>query len=424
MGMFFLLALPAMVKAQSNSSPYSIVGLGNIENSAFDRYTGMANAGLALSDSRYVNNGNAASLPKLANHVFTFELAVRSSIVDYTGGGLSTINPNQKPPSPTVDIAFRRMAIATKITNKWGFSLGLEPYSTANYDYTANKLVQGNNAQIVLGEYHGSGGINRFYLGNGYQITRNTSLGINSSILFGSLQQVETLVSPDAQAVLATTTSVFLSGAYFDFSLQTKKRLNHHWISTYGISFSPQTTLRSSYDVVVTDGSTDTLKSDPTVNDRFTIPAQLKLGIALIKDDKYTFTINAEQQNWSDIRGNAFIPVGGASYKLIDNNKISIGFQKSNRLKNVYGIEYERSFFQLGLYGGNTYLQVSGLPVTDFGATLGFGKNSKKSGLGYYIALEAGRKGNWNSAILSENYLNINLILSYADHWFKGKKYY
>ena len=118
-GIFFLLVLPFIVKAQNNSSPYSIIGIGNIENSGFDRYTGMANAGIALSDNRYVNSANAASLPKLSNHVFSFEMSLRSSIYDYSGGGLSTINPTNPTPSPTFDIAFRKLAVATKITPKW-----------------------------------------------------------------------------------------------------------------------------------------------------------------------------------------------------------------------------------------------------------------------------------------------------------------
>jgi hypothetical protein len=423
-GIFFLMVLPFMVKAQNNSSPYSIIGLGNIENSDFDRYTGMGNAGVALSDSRYINNGNAASLSKLSNHVFSFEMAVRSSIDDYSGGGLSTIDPDNPKPSPTFDIAFRKLAVATKITNKWGSSLGLQPYSTANYDYTAPKLIEGTNSEELSAEYHGSGGVNQFYWGNGYQVTKNTSVGINSSILFGSLKQTESLLGTDVLSGLNTTDNIYLSGAYFNFSLQTKKRLTSQWVSTYGITYSPQTTLHAAYDVSVTDNLSDTLKNDPTVNDRFTIPALLNVGIAFIKNNKYTFTVNAQQQNWSDIRGNAFQPVGGASYKLTNSNKISIGYQKSNRVKNFYGVEYEKSFFQLGAYGGNTYLQVSNQQLTDFGVSLGYGRNARRSTLGYYIALEAGRRGSDNGVVLSENYFNLNIVLSYIDHWYKGKKYY
>jgi len=423
-GIFLLIISPVIVEAQNNSSPYSIIGLGNIENSYFNRYTGMANAGVALSDSRYMNNSNAASLSKLSNHIFTFELSARAIVSTYSGGNLSTINPNSTAPSPTFDIAFRRLSVATKVTKNWGSSFGLQPYSTANYNYTASKLVQGSNSNQLTSEYQGSGGVNQFYWANGYQITKNTSIGVNSSMLFGSLKQTESILNNAVLSGLNTTDNIYLSGAYFNFSLQTKKRLNHAWVSTYGITYSPQTTLHAAYNVAVTDNFSDTLKNDPTVNDRFTIPAVVNLGIALIKNDKYTFTVNAQQQNWSTIRGNTIQQVGGPSYQLTNSNKISIGYQNSNKLKNIYGVEYERSFFQFGLYGGNTYLNVVSQQVTDFGASFGYGRNAKRSSLGYYIALEAGRRGSPNSNVLSENYFNLNIILSYVDRWYKGKKYY
>jgi hypothetical protein len=423
-GIFFLMILPFLTKAQSNSSPYSIIGIGNIENSYFNRYTGMGNAGVALSDGRYINNSNAASLSGLNNHTFVFELATRATVTDYTGGNLTTITPNSSEPSPTFDVAFRKLAVATKVTKNWGSSFGLQPYSTANYDYTANKLVQGSNKDVLSAEYKGSGGVNQFYWANGYQVTKNTSLGLNTSILFGSLKETESLLSTDDLSGLNTTDNIYLSGAYVNLSLQTKKRLSRHWMSTYGITYSPQTTLHAAYNVTVTDNALDTLKNDPTLNDRFTIPAVINLGMAFIKNDKYTFTINAEQQNWSNIRGNAIQQVGGPSYSLANSNKLSIGYQKSNKVKNYYGVEFERSFFQLGAYAGNTYLKIAGQQVTDFGFSMGYGRNAKRSPLSYYIALEAGRRGSTNTNVLSENYLNINLIFSYLDRWYKGKKYY
>jgi hypothetical protein len=423
-GICFLLILPVIVKAQNNSSPYSIIGLGNIENSYFNRYTGMGNAGVALSDSRYINNSNAASLSQLGNHTFIFELSIRAQVNDYSGGNLTSINPGSTAPSPTFDVAFCRLSVATKVTNKWGSSFGFQPYSTANYNYTANTLVQGSNSSLLTSDYQGSGGINQFYWANGYQITKNTSIGVNSSMLFGSLSQTESLLNNAVSAGLNTTDNIYLSGAYFNFSLQTKKRLNHAWVSTYGITFSPQTTLHAAYNVFVTDNNSDTLKNDATVNDRFTIPAVVNLGIALIKNDKYTFTVNAQQQNWSNIKGNAFQQVGGPSYQLTNSNKISIGYQNSNKITNIYGVVYEKSFFQLGLYGGNTYLNIEGQQVTDFGASFGYGRTARRASLGYYIALEAGRRGSPNSNVLSENYLNLNIVLSYFDRWYKGKKYY
>ncbi|MBI3882906.1 MAG: hypothetical protein HY305_01450, partial [Sphingobacteriales bacterium] len=74
---FHLIVLPFISKAQNNSSPYSILGIGDIEKSNFNRYSGMAEAGIAMADARYQNNSNAAALSKLKDHLFSFEVAVR-----------------------------------------------------------------------------------------------------------------------------------------------------------------------------------------------------------------------------------------------------------------------------------------------------------------------------------------------------------
>ena len=41
-------------KAQNNTSPYSLIGIGDIEKSSFDRTSGMGHAGVALSSNRYI----------------------------------------------------------------------------------------------------------------------------------------------------------------------------------------------------------------------------------------------------------------------------------------------------------------------------------------------------------------------------------
>ncbi|MFX8393340.1 hypothetical protein ABTL67_19750, partial [Acinetobacter baumannii] len=60
-------------KAQNNNSPYSIVGIGDIEQSYFDRTTGMASTGVALSSNRFVYTANPAANAALDFHYFSIE---------------------------------------------------------------------------------------------------------------------------------------------------------------------------------------------------------------------------------------------------------------------------------------------------------------------------------------------------------------
>ena len=406
-----LLGLPLASLAQVNSSPYSVLGIGDIENSSFNRYTGMASAGVALSDSRYINNSNAASLTGLIPRFYSFELSERYKQVLYTGGGV------QPPNNQTSDFQMRRLALATKITKRWGSSIGLNPFSSSNYSFSSFKVIQGT-LQSLATNYQGTGGVNQVYWANGYRITKNTSIGINSSILFGSLTQTENLESSGTTGTLVTTKNTFLHNYYFNFSLLTKLKLNKHWLSTYGITFTPQTALQSTATVNLTDSSSGaTIKAGTPVYGYFTLPMGVNAGIALIKDNKYTFTINAQTQGWGSLN------YSGQNYQLVNSSRVSIGFQSSSLLKNYFNQDYEKGFFQLGLYGGNSYLKINNEQLTDFGASVGYGRNSFRSSLGWVAALEVVRQGSTNTSVLSQNYINLTITLSYLDFFNSNKKY-
>lgn len=398
-----IISMPLASLAQNNSSPYSVLGIGDIESSSFNRYTGMASAGVALSDSRYINNSNSASLSALLPKFFSFELSERYKQVLYTGAGI------QAPNNRTSDFQMRRLALAAKITKRWGSSIGLIPFSTSSYNFTSSKVIQGT-LQTMAANYRGQGGINQVYWANGYRITKNTSIGINSSILFGSLNQTENLESSGSTGTLTTTKNNFLNNYYFNFSLLTKLKLNKHWLSTYGVTFTPQTALHSTYTVNLTDSSSGaTIKAGNPVYGYYTLPMGINAGIALIKDNKYTFTINAQGQKWGSLN------YSGQGYQMVNSSRISLGFQSSNLLKNYFNQDYEKGFFQLGLFAGNSYLKVNNEQLTEFGATVGYGRNSFRSPLGWVAALEVGRIGNSNTTVLSQNYVNLTITLSYLD---------
>ena len=407
----FLIGLPVLLSAQNNSSPYSILGIGDIENSYFNRYTGMANAGVALADERYINNCNAASLTSLRDHFFSFEVSTRFKQVIYSGAGV--ISPNNK----STDFAVRRVNLAAKLSKKWGSSLGLMPFSTSNFSYVTIKNIQGTLLNVAA-DYEGEGGVSQFYWSNAYKVTKDISIGVTSSFLFGTMNQTENILSNALVTSLTTKTSIFLRNYYFNFSIQAKKKLSSKWMSTYGVTYSPKTDLFAESSVLVTSNDITTIKNEITKNDFFKLPTTTNFGIGLIRDNKYTFTVNAQFQDWNRLK------YSGSNYQLVNSNKFSVGFQNSIKARNSYNQEYEKGFIQLGAYAGNSYLNVNKNQVTDFGGSLGFGKNSKSSPLGYILSLEVGRRGTTNSQNLRENYFNINLTLSFLDYLIGGKKYY
>ena len=404
-----LLGNSLVSKAQNTSSPYSVLGIGDLESSYYNRFTGMANSSVALSDNRYINNSNAASLSDMIPRFYTFEISGRFQHVIYSG---KAVNPSD---NQTGDMQVKRLNLGVKITKRWGSSLGLLPFSSVNYKFTSTKSLEGTQ-QFATATYDGDGGINQFYWANGYRITKNTSIGVTSSILFGSLNQTEALQTGINPNPLITTNNNFLHNFYFNFSLLSKLKLNKHWGSSFGLTFSPRTSLMSQETTVVKDLVGTIIKSTTTNNGYFDLPVSLNAGIAIVKDDKYTYTINARNDNWSDLN------YSGQGYQLVNSNRISFGFQSANLKRNYYNQTYEKGFFQFGLYAGNSYLKVNNEQLTDFGASIGYGRNSFRSPLGWVASLTAGRQGSQNTNIVSQNYLRLTLTLSYLDFFNSNKK--
>ena len=130
--------------AQNTSSPYSIIGFGDIEKSYFDRTSALGHAGVALTSDRYLFVGNPASFAFLDKpnyrNPFYFDLAVKYKNVNYSGVPITSSTTNQSN-----DLQFKRIAIAIKPKPKWALSFGVLPFSNANYTFTGVKKIQGGN---------------------------------------------------------------------------------------------------------------------------------------------------------------------------------------------------------------------------------------------------------------------------------------
>jgi len=107
---------------------------------------------------------------------------------------------------------------------------------------------------------------------------------------------------------------------------------------------------------------------------------------------------------------------------MVDNDRISAGFQFSNQVQR-YGMVAEKSYFSAGVFTGNQYLQVKGQQIREVGATIGYGGYLSR-GLAYNLALEGGSRGTTVNNLVKENYFQFTLSLSYREVLYsKGRKY-
>ncbi len=161
----------------SSSSPYSRYGLGDLLFSGFSRNLGMGGIGQGLNHPLNLNPLNPASYSGL--WLTTYEAGVNMSLQE-----LSSTSVSQN--ISTASLAYFAFGFPVK-TKKWGMGFGLLPYS--NVGYSVEEMKTDN---LIIPENHtfkGSGGLNQFYITNGFSLTKNFSVGITASYLFGVVNQ-------------------------------------------------------------------------------------------------------------------------------------------------------------------------------------------------------------------------------------------
>jgi hypothetical protein len=394
--------------AQNISSPYSIIGIGDLESSYFNRTSGMANTGIAYQNDKEITINNPASVGSLQNQLFLVDLFGRAEVANYSGSAVGSATSGK-------DFGVERLSMGIRIKKWWGAAIGFMPFSSSNYYFSGNTSLQGTST-VIPEQFAGYGGVNRYFFANGFRISKNLSVGINSSFLAGSLSQQDTLTSPDLNTGIYTMKDVYLRNWYFDYGLQYHAALSKKWELTLGATYALQTALRAQTSALVTDEKGDTLSNQIISNTYFTLPYTTGFGIDLIKDNKLSFLADYRYQAWSPLG------VSGLNYSLVNSSRYSVGAEYSKQ-KEYMNLEYEMFHLQAGVFYDQSYLKIGNQQINTTGFTIGAGFNSRRSTLSYHFAFEYGVRGSQNSAI-RENYQSFTIGLSYKDFWYtKGKKY-
>ena len=396
--------------AQNNNSPYSTLGLGDLEDGFVNRTTGLSSTGIAYRHNSNLITNNPAALSALDNQWFAGEIGIKAKFISYSGTPVSSTN------STSSDITFKRFTLGTKLFKHWGSAVGLAPYSTENYEYTGVKPL-GYGGDLIPSYNEGYGGINKVFWSNGYEFFNHLSIGITSSYLFGSINTKNVIQgSPGSAIYLSKNDRTFYSNFYFDYGVQYYTALNKHWDISLGLVYANQGWLNTEHQITVLDIDSVAIRSKEDVG-TFTIPASYGAGISITRNKKYTFLADYRFQEWGSQRSNT------SNFTYENSERASVGFEISNK-KTAYNTQFETSFIQAGLYYSKSYLVINGKPIEDMGVTAGFGVNAKRSPLSLNVSLQYGIRGTTDNNLVKENYFGASFIFSYRDFWYtKGRKF-
>jgi hypothetical protein len=414
--LFSLLTVTSLgVMAQNNFSPYSQMGIGDVEDGFYNRTTGLGNTGIAYRSNRYLINNNPASFSGLANQYFTMETGIRGSFVDYVG------SPVAPASTQSGDITFRRIVMGIKPAKNWGSSIGLVPFSTQNYEFNVPYFIQGSNNEIANHYYQGHGSVNKAYWANAYEFFHHVSIGVDAGYIFGQLNQKDIIQNGVGGSQTSTTNNVNLQNIYMTYGLQVYSNIGKHWAFNIGGIYSQKADLLASTTKQVLGSDSSTLQNEQLNEGYLSLPNSYGAGISVTHNDKYTWLADYRYSDWNGVAAKNTYP--GQGYTIVSSERGSVGFEISKK-RNFYNNRVELSYLQTGLYYGNSYLQINGQQIKDMGITMGFGANSLKSPLAYTIVFQYGIKGTTRNNLIRENYANITFVLNYGAVWYtKGKKF-
>lgn len=407
-GLFVLLMSTA--RAQNMSSPYSVYGVGEIQELQPDRSSGMANTSMSLiSTPGFLLNKNPASLIGLERSLAQVDLGIVGKTVSFKGDAINGDNNSTK------DVTIKRISISAKLSNHWASSVGFKPFSYVNYSFAAQKSIEGSNSTYA-GLYEGNGGLHNIFWNNAFSIGKHLALGVRSNLIFGSINQIETLAGNTLSSPIVSQVTNYYSGFRFEGGAIYGAKINKNWRFSVGGKVTSKNDLNSEKTLTVTEGNTYVEQDKLLADGNFTLPWQYDAGIALVNKGRATFTVDYSYGDWNKQNP------GGTTWTMANSERISAGFQLSNQVQR-FGMVAEKTYFSAGLFTGKSYLQVKGQEIKEMGATVGFGGYLSR-GLAYNLAVEGGRRGTTANNLVRENYFQFTLSLSYREVLYsKGRKY-
>jgi hypothetical protein len=413
---------------EGTTSPYSFYGIGSLKFKGTAENRSMA--GLSIyTDSIHINLRNPASY---GGHNLKF-YNKESRPVKFTVGGshnstnLKTNADSQKASSTTFDY----LALAVPM-GRLGMGFGLMPYTSVGY-----KLESFNDADVKTHKYRGEGGVNKAFLGFGYQISKDVSIGVNASYNFGNIQNsaIEFLYNDEGDLIQyqsKESNRSDISGLNFNFGLTYKPMITEKLQLTTAFSFKPKSELTSTNQrtiatIVINPNSgqefpVNEIEQDLQANGlkttTLTLPSKTAFGAGIGQPRKWFFGAEFTALKTSQF-SNPIFNIENATFE--DASEIAFGgfYIPQYTSFNKY---WKRVVYRAGMRFENTGLKINDQSIKEFGISFGVGLQVGGVFSNANLGFEVGKRGTTDQNLIQENFVNFQLSLSLNDRWFKKKK--
>lgn len=416
-------------------TPYSIYGIGNLEQQGTPYNAAMGGVGIASRNNRYLNILNPAAITARDTLSVMMEFSLRNSnsIFSQNYDGVSHKSVFNGTNMGTIAMSFPIWRSLTAMG-------GITPYSSGGYNYRVketNPAVIGHTGTITYDDY-GQGSFYRLFGALGGMIGKRLSLGAEGGFLFGNYDKYFTQTfsktgynsAQDSYKLhLNTWTGRF--GLQYEQPLGTKTKLGFG--ATYALASRLHGTMdyrhqsagsAETVDIGSKSYSLDTLRGASAVR----LGSELGLGISLNREEKLRLELDYILSDWRssgmDTSPGFSISDGKLAFSSGIRHSVRAGMEFTPDRFSVRSFS-KRISYRAGTYWNNEYYKVAGNEIHNFGITFGATLPIYVKGLvnGISISADLGQRGTMNNALVRERYFKVGVGVNLHDIWFIKPRY-
>jgi len=393
--------------AQSNnqtSSPYSLFGLGSLNEANAGKTNALGKSGSALSGETAINNLNPAAYADIHFHSFMFDIGAKGQRDTYANARDQNVHTTSN---------FSNISIALAFSEKSGIGLTMNPYSDVGYYLQGVTGTIEGSAQTYKSDITGSGGLNNVVLNYGRKLSPKFNIGINGMYYFGKINETE-LITLDNDYLNVTELNYYKGvrvGVGMQYKINDKLTLS-------SVATAPAT-LKGSQDRSVyknVDYLTSTVETTTNRIAGFKLPAEIVVGVKYSFLPTLTFNADYKRTFWDAAHMKDNIGT------FTDQDFVGMGLEYfGNKPRADY---LGRIKYRLGYNADNGYLEVNDTRIKNFAVTSGLGLPlSIRGGSFINVSYSYGQRGLISNTLVKEKYHLVTVNISLEDIWFIKRKY-
>jgi hypothetical protein len=423
-------------KAQvTTQSPYSKFGLGNVKPLVLPQFRAMGGVSTAIfSPTGYsnINMQNPASYAGIT--LTTADIGASGTIMNLKKDDVSERSFNG---------SLNHVTLAFPVSRGSALSVGVLPYTELGYEFKNRATLgsaAGSSPEQIDYLYSGEGGLNKAYLGYGFQIGDHFRLGANAEYIFGNLlqtgsselvKQTDELGNPNVvNARVQSKNSI--GGVAFSYGTQYNIPFNSKTSFTIGYSGTAGSSINSKRSIVASQYTKNPTTGDETPyldqlsntegsSLKMKMPMTHNFGVSLQKYNVWVIGADYRRGKWSDLS------IGDVNQQLQDTYGFSAGGQITPDITSI-GSYWNRVDYRVGFSYDKTYVQLNDQDIKQSAISFGFGfplvpSPARRSFYKINFTTEIGKRGALTNSLIQENFINFHLGFTLNDRWFQRFKF-